>query len=47
MFVFRIVVDVIIMVFAGCVAFAIYLLDRFGTLDDDNVDNDKEKIIDD
>lgn len=31
-----------------CVAFAIYLLDRFGTLDDDNIDNDKEKkIIDD
>ena len=45
---FRIVVGVIVIVlgvFVGCIALTIYLLDRFGILDDDNADSDKEKTI--
>jgi len=48
MSVLRIVVGVIVIVlgvFVGCIALTIYLLDRFGILDDDNDDNDKEKTI--
>lgn len=36
------VTSIIFGVFVGCIALAIYLLDRFGILDDD-ADNDKEK----
>lgn len=45
MSVFEIVIRVIATVFGvfiGCIALTIYLLDRFGILDDDNDDNDKE-----
>ena len=45
MSVFEIVIYAIATVFSvfiGCIALTIYLLDRFGILDDDNYDNDKE-----
>lgn len=48
MSVFRIVIGVTVIVFGvfvGCIALTVYLLDRFGILDDDNDDNDKEKSI--